>query len=133
MRGRRGLTLIEVLLAAAILGVGLTALLAAASRCLAVMRAAKTYQKAQWALNLGESEHPVLLPKDTGEPDAEPEWEVNAVEYDGLTYTREQEEPPEDRKDGLYLLRSRVSWSDAGHGGHEEVVRYVFVKEKAEL
>ncbi|MCE9615331.1 MAG: prepilin-type N-terminal cleavage/methylation domain-containing protein [Lentisphaerae bacterium] len=125
---RGGFTLIEVLIAAAILGVGLTALLTAASRCLAVMRAAQQYQDAQWALNLGELEHPVLPTQDYKD------WEVSAEAYDhGMTYSREVEEPDEERKDGLYLLRSRVTWSSKNRRGYEEVVRYVFVKEKAEL
>ncbi|MDA0578273.1 MAG: prepilin-type N-terminal cleavage/methylation domain-containing protein [Verrucomicrobia bacterium] len=125
---RSGMTLIEVLMAAAILGVGLTALLTAASRCLAVMRTAKQYQSAQWALNLGEIENPVL-------PSKEPEdWEVSATSYDGgMTYTREVEEEDEEQKDGLFILTSTVTWDRQGHHGSESVVRYVFVKEKAEL
>lgn len=132
---RQGLTLIEVLIAAAILGVGLTALLTASSRCLAVMRAAKRYQDAQWALGMGELEHPVLMPKDRGDDmDPVPLWEVSPTTYDnGMVYSREVEEPDEDEKDGLYLLRSRVAWTESGHAGYEEVVRYVFVKEKASL
>lgn len=131
---RRGMTLVEVLLAAAILGVGLTVLLTAASRCIAVMRAAKQYQNAQWALNLGELEHPLIMPKDTGDKDAKPEWDVSPEPYgEGLIYEREVEEPAEDAEDGLYTVRSRVTWSAGGRSGKEEVVRLVFVKEKAKL
>lgn len=133
--GREGLTLIEVLIAAAILGVGLTSLLTASSRCLAVMRAAKRYQDAQWVLSVGEAEHPVLMPKDRGDDmDPIPLWEVSPETFEnGMVYSREVEEPDEEQKDGLYLLRSRVTWSETGNAGYEEVVRYVFVKEKAEL
>lgn len=127
-RRRGGFTLIEVLIAAAIMGFGLTALLTAASRCLAVMRAAKQYQDAQWALNLGELEHPIL-------PNQEPEdWAVSSERLEnGMTYEREVEEPPKDRQDGLYVLRSRVIWSEKGRNGREEITRYVFMKDKAEL
>ena len=40
---RRGLTLIEVMLALAILGVGLSVLISTASKCLAVIRQSKNY------------------------------------------------------------------------------------------
>ncbi len=133
--GRAGLTLIEVLIAAAILGVGMTALLTASSRCLAVMRAAKQYQEAQWALNLGELEHPVLMVTSGGlEIDPETQWAVSATRYgNGLIFTREVEEAHPEEEDGLYLLRTRVSWSRDERSGYEEIVRYVFVKEKAKL
>ena len=39
----------------------------------------------------------------------------------------------EEHEDGLYLLRSRVTWARGSRNGSEEVVRYVFVKEKAKL
>ena len=126
--GVDGMTLIEVLIAAAILGVGITALVSAAARCLAVMRVAKVYQSAQWALNLGEMEHPSLPQQD------DKEWEVSSERYDGgMTYTREIEEPDDELKDGLYIIRSKVTWAEKAHHGSEEVVRYLFVKEKAEL
>jgi len=133
-RERAGMTLVEVLLAAAIMGVGLTTLLTAASRCIAVMRAAKQYQNAQWALNLGELEHPLILPKDEGDKDAMPDWDVSPEPYgEGMIYEREVEEPEEDAEDGLFTVRSRVTWSEGGRSGSEEVVRLVFVKEKAKL
>jgi prepilin-type N-terminal cleavage/methylation domain-containing protein len=127
-RGQAGFTLIEVLIAAALVGVGMAALVTAASRCLAVMSTAKRYQQVQWSLNLGELEYPILPSKDFHD------WEVSGETLEnGMVYSREVEEPDEERKDGMYLLRTRVTWSVRGHEGHEEVVQYIFVKDKAEL
>ena len=56
---KKAFTLVEVLLATAILSVSLVALLTGASRCLSVMKQAKSYQTAQWTLGLGEVDHPL--------------------------------------------------------------------------
>ena len=118
--------MIEVLLAALLLSVGMTAMLAAASRCVAVIRVAKSYQNAQWALNLGELEHPVLPTEDYTD------WEVPPTRYGEITYARAVEEP-EEYEDGLFVLRSRASWSDRGGESYEETIRLVFVPDEAEF
>jgi prepilin-type N-terminal cleavage/methylation domain-containing protein len=119
LAARKGFSLIEVLIAATILGVGLTMLLTAASRCLAVMKISRNYQKAQWALNLGLLEHPLI------ETDDVSDWEVSAVDYDGFTFSREVEEEDVETEDGLFIVRSRVVWSDRGSETKEEVEQYV--------
>lgn len=118
------MTLIEVLLATTIMAISLTALLGASSRCIAVMRAARYYQSAQWALSLGELEHPTLPVKEVEE------WEVRGKRYGDLTYEREVEPRDEAEEDGLFVLQSRVTWSDRGRELSEEVVRYVFIRDK---
>ena len=125
-RMRRGFTLIEVLLATLLLSVGMTSMLMAASRCLAVIRVAKAYQSAQWALNLGELEHPVLPTDDYTD------WEVPPTRYDNITYERTVQEP-EGYEDGLFILRSRASWSIRGRESYEEIVRLVFDPDEAEF
>lgn len=125
-RRRSGLTLIEVLIAAVLLSMGLTALLTAASRCLAVMRVSKQYQDAQWVLRLGELESPILP---TEEYD---DWAVRGATYDDITYTREVIEP-EEEEDGLFILTSRATWSARGKQSYEEVIRLIFVPEEAEF
>ena len=116
-----GLTLIEVLLAATVLAISMTALLAGASRCIAVMRAARYYQEAQWALSLGELEHPIAAFEDVDE------LEVQGKRYGNLTYSRVVEPRDESEEDGLYILRSRISWQDRGRPKYEEVARFLFV------
>lgn len=119
-RGAAGLTLIEVLLSVAILVVGFSVLLTAASRCLAVMKSAKNYQAAHAVLDRGDLEHPLFLTNRVED------LAVNAKEYDGLTYSRVVED--DEDKDELYLVRTRVSWGDGGQ--YEEVLSYVYFPDK---
>ena len=125
-RRQAGMTLIEVLLAVILLSVGLSAMLMAASRCLAVIRVAKAYQTAQWALNLGELEHPILPTEDYSD------WAVSDTTYDNVVYSRVVEEP-EGYEDGLFVLRSRATWSTRNKESFEEVIQLVFVPEEAEF
>ncbi|MFC1462201.1 prepilin-type N-terminal cleavage/methylation domain-containing protein [Verrucomicrobiota bacterium] len=113
-----GMTLIEVLLASVILGTGLMVLLTGASRCLAVVHKAKNYQIAQWTLNMGELDYPVI---DTNDVMA---LAVSAFEYDnGFTFERLIDD--DEDEDGLYVVRTVVSWPERGRVAREEVVRYV--------
>lgn len=66
-RSTRGLTLIEVLIAVAILSVGAAVLLTATSRCLAVVRAARDYYAARHVMDLVDIEHPILAVKVNGQ------------------------------------------------------------------
>lgn len=118
---KRGMTLIEVLLASVILGTGLAALLTATSRCLIVMRRSQEYQQAQWALTQGELEFPILYAEDIMDQD------VSGEDYDGYTFSREIED--DEDEDGLYLVRSKVTWESAGREKIEEVVEYVYQPE----
>ena len=122
---KKGLTLIEVLIAAAILGMSMTVLLTAASRCLAVTKPAKVYQTAQWTLNLGELEHPLSPTNDIEDMRVSPETYPN-----GYTYSREVEDKKPEDKDCLYVVRSRVAWLSKGNDQHEEIVRYIYIPEE---
>ena len=66
-RATRGLTLVEVLIAVAILSVGAAVLLTATSRCLAVVRAARDYYAARHVMDLVDIEHPILAVKVNGQ------------------------------------------------------------------
>jgi prepilin-type N-terminal cleavage/methylation domain-containing protein len=125
---KRGLTLIEVLLAVAILGFGFVVLLTAATRCLAVFKAARNYQEAQWTLGIGEAEHPLQIKDDIEDLKVDPETYGN-----GFTFSREVEEEDESEveSDNLHVVRTRVTWGGSGESAHvEEVVRYVYFEKK---
>jgi len=120
---KRGLTLIEVILAVAILSVGMTVLLTAASRCLAVMKTAKNYQIAQWTMNRGEVDYPIVDTNDVRK------LEVDPVLYPGgFTFSRVVED--DDDEDGLFVVRARVSWSKGDRESYEEIVRYILQVEE---
>lgn len=127
MNSRSGLTLIEVLIAALLLTVGLTSMLAASGRCLKVMKRSSLYQETQWTLNSGELDHP-MMPTEEVE-----DWEVDGETYDnGMTFSRMVEPRSEDEDDGLFVVTSRVTWSDKGRDSFEEIKRYVYVPEAIE-
>ncbi|MFO7871052.1 MAG: prepilin-type N-terminal cleavage/methylation domain-containing protein [Kiritimatiellia bacterium] len=118
---REGMTLVEMMLALAILGAALAWLLASTSSCLAVIKKSIRYQEAQWTFGVGELEHVV------GNLEEVEDMEVEPVEYDGYTFSREVGEDSDE--DNLYVVRTRVSWGE-GEGKYiEEVARYMYHRE----
>lgn len=116
--GSDAFTLIEVILAVLILSVGVTVLLTAASRCLAVFKIAKLRQNAIWVLDLAELEYPLIATNNVKR------LEVDETEYgDGFVFSRVIED--DEDEDGLYLVRQTVKWKERGGYSSEEVVRYV--------
>ncbi len=110
-----GFTLIEAVLALAILSVSVFVLSEATSRCLAVLRVSRNYQTAHNILNLGESEHPLDTSKDPEENKVDP------VKYpNGYTFQRDLTAIDEDEK--LYEVHTRVSWSESGKASFTEVL-----------
>ena len=124
--GKSGMTLVEVLLAAALLGVGLSVLLTAASRSLAVMKIARNYQKAQWTFNMGELDYPLVAITNEVK-----ELAVSSERYEnGFVYEREVEDEAGGEEDDLHVVRARVTWSSRNREATEEVVRYVYFKDE---
>lgn len=117
------MTLVEVLLAVALLSLGLSVLMLGASRCLAVMKAARYYQTAQWTLGLGEAEFPLLETNDVQALAVAPHTFDN-----GFTYERRVEEDADE--DGLHAVYFTVSWTDRDRRAVEETVRYVYQPEE---
>lgn len=130
---RRGLTLIEVLLATLILGLGITTLMAGMMSCLGVMKASREYADAEWVLGLGELKHPIRPTENvkedlTVESDALDKDLPEALRDRGYEYTRSVDDEADDDKDKLFVVRTQVSWGD-GRGDKrqsENVIRYVW-------
>lgn len=136
-----GMTLVEVLIAIMILGVGLTAIMVSLSQCVTLMRVSKEYLDAQWVLGLGELRHPIRETDDVKEkvPVAEDSLD-DLISDDNMKKRRymferevdEKEDDPDVEDDGLYVVRSRVSWGGVRYKGEkgnvEEVVRLVLEK-----
>jgi len=117
---RHGLTLIEVLLAMVILGIGAGTLMLATARCLAVIAKARHYSTAQRLILQVGAEQPLTRSvietgSDSGRFDEGYKWE------------REITEPEDESREGLYTIRTRVSWSDRGRESFEEIVTWHYV------
>ena len=116
---KRGFTLIEAVVAVAIMSVSVFALLAAASRCLAIARTARSFHTAAAVLDQGELEHPYVATNDIADIELEP------VDYDnGFTFARAVE--PLEGEDDMFVVRTRVSWSAKGRHVFEETERLLF-------
>jgi len=125
---RKGLTLIEVLMAVIILSISMTALLIASSRCIAVMTAARDYQTARWLLQTKQLEYPILY--ETIEEIEDIEVDLEADD-NGFSFERIVED--DEDEDHLYLVRSIVSWNNKGYLAKEEYIEYIwFVSEEDE-
>ncbi len=126
-----GFTLVEVLLATMILGLGVVALFSGISSCLQIMGASKEFQHVQWVFGVGSLEHPVTEAEKPEELVVEPD---NTL-VDGFTFERTIDEKiiEEDvDDDGLYIMRTRVSWGNGGDGQSEEIVQYIWNKDWGE-
>jgi prepilin-type N-terminal cleavage/methylation domain-containing protein len=128
-RSDSGFTLVEVLLTALILGIGLTVLLASLSTCLRTLKLAQQYEQVAWVIGAGELAHPDPLTPST---DVEEDFAVepDSAIAEGYTFERtvEPKTDAEKEKDRLYKVRVRVSWGEetGGERPHEELVRYVW-------
>ena len=123
-----GMTLIEVLLAIAILGVALVVMLTAISRSLAVLRVSDNFHKAMWALSMGEAEYPFLLEEDSDPMDLE----VAHEQYDVISFSRTVEDPDQDAPDAeerLLLVTTTLEWEGRGANQRIRIPQYFLYRE----
>jgi hypothetical protein len=121
-----GVTLVEAILALAILGIGIFVLIETTARCLAVIRTSKSYQTAREVLDRGELDHPITT-TNTAEDNI-----VSPVEYhDGFVFSRDIELVEGETE--LYIVKTKVKWSESGQSSFEEVVGYLYCPEKEGL
>ncbi len=130
---RRGMTLIEVLLAATILSLGIVTMLTAISRCIAALQTSIRYQDVMWALSAGETEHPLVVTDAKGQGIDEPEdMEVSGETYGDILYERTVEDPYEDDEDSevrLVIIKTKLSWEGRTKSQTEEITRYWLYRE----
>ena len=142
---RRGFTLLEVLLAAVILGLGLAGILVSMSQSQKMMVYSTYYETAQEVMDLGEMAYPLAEAKDADELDvretkATDLWDMISDErlstaqeekFHGYTWEREclnlhDSDEEIERLGGLYIVRVTVRWGDRfrGHGERESYVTF---------
>ena len=130
---KSGMTLIEVMMALAILGIGLTVLIATASKCLAVVKQSKNYEAARHLLGIVELEHrnQILDDEKVIEGDGEATFKDAPDGFRGTWQVVKVDDPSADDGDEepkLFEVTYRVSWSERGAKPYEEVVTYLYVK-----
>jgi len=118
---KRGLTLVEVLLALVILSVGVSSLMMAMSRCLAVVRTARSRDVARALIQRVDIENPIET-VDMTELVESGDFE----DAEGYTWSREIIMDDEEERPGLFLVTTRVQWSERGRDAFEEITVYKY-------
>ncbi|HMP76283.1 MAG TPA: hypothetical protein PKE12_08310 [Kiritimatiellia bacterium] len=121
LRRRLGLSLVEVLMALVILGTGLTMLIAAASRCIAVVRKVRSLETTRELFGRVELEKPIWVEEEIEDAAGQGSF---SGEYSQYRWRREVAEVGEE-EDGLWLVTTTISWSERGKENSETVVTYV--------
>ena len=143
MRG--GFTLLDLMIAAIILGLGTTVIVASMSQSQRLMLAASNFETAQEVMDLGDMAYPLEEVKDENdlevrETKATELWEMISDErlsdaqeekFHGYTWEREclnLNDSDEDiaRLGNLYVVRVTVRWGDRfrGHGDRDSYVMF---------
>ena len=130
---RSGMTLVEVLLAAMLLGLGMMTIFTSLSRCMRLIQASRDIQKMQLAFDRGNLAHPMA------DIQSEEDIEKLVVEGDddlgegleGYVFSRtfdEKEKPEDDNafNDHLFTVRTTVAWGE-GDDAREEIVELVWL------
>ena len=119
---RRGMTLLEVLLAIVILGTCLLGIMQGMSACMEAFHASAFVQQAANVLALGEEAHPAIVKND---PVEDLEVPPDSSLLDGWTWERTCEE--DEDEDGLWLVRVKVAKGRGGPGNELEIasLRYL--------
>lgn len=109
------MTLVEVLLALVILTVGVSSLMTAMSRCLAVVRTARNREVAQGLMLLVDIENPIES-VDMTELSESGDFE----DREGFKWFRNIIIVDEENRPGLFEVTTRVQWSQSGRNAFEE-------------
>lgn len=118
---RQGFTLIEVLIALVILGVSVASLMEATARCMSVIGHARKLEIARGLMDRVDAENPILS-VDMEEGSESGDFD----DAEGYTWFREIVMDDEENRPGLFVVTTRVQWSDSGREAFEEVVTFKY-------
>ncbi len=118
---KHGLTLIEVLIALVILSVGVSSMMVAMSRCLSVVRTARNREVARGRIIRVDVENPIEIIDMTEMYDS-----GDFLEVEGYEWFRDIIEVDEEQRPGLFLVSTRVQWSERGRDAFEEITVYKY-------
>jgi prepilin-type N-terminal cleavage/methylation domain-containing protein len=125
---KRGLTLIEVLIALVIITVGVSSLMGAMASCLGVVRTARNREVARGLIRRVEVENPIDRKKI-----AETTESGGFEDVEGYDWSREILLVDEEERPGLFLVTTRVRWSERGRDTFEEITTYNYAPESENL
>lgn len=126
-QSKKGMTLIEVLLALVILSAGVSTLMMAMSQCLSAVRVARTRDIARGLIQQIDMDFPIE------EVDMAEMVETGEFEdVEGYTWFREILLVDEEERPGLFLVNLRVTWAERGRDAFEEITMYRYAP-KAEV
>jgi prepilin-type N-terminal cleavage/methylation domain-containing protein len=118
---KAGLTLIEVLLAMVILSIGASALLMAMSRSLSVVRTARNREVARNLIARVDVEQPIAS------VDMDEMYDSGTFDDPaGYTWSRDIQIVDEEQRPGLFLVTTRVSWSEHGSDSYEQTEAFKY-------
>jgi len=118
---KKGMTLIEVLIALVILSVGVSSMMLAMSRCLAVVRTARNRETARGLIQRVDIENPIES-VDMEEFSESGDFE----DIEGYTWSREILMVDEEERPGLFWVTTRIQWSEKGRDAFEEITIYKY-------
>ena len=102
-----------------VLSIGVSALMVAMTSCLSVVRTARHRENARALFQQVELENP-LLNVEVDVLSESGEFE----DMEGYNWEREISMVEEEERPGLFLVRTRISWSERGRDSFEEIYTY---------
>lgn len=118
---KNGLTLIEVLVALVIITVGISSMMMAMTHVLALVSSARKFEVVRGLLQQVIIENPI--DKETIE---EGSGSGSFSDNENYTWYREVLLVDEEERPGLFLVTTRVQWSERGKDSFDETISYVY-------
>ena len=118
----------EVMLASMILAMGLGMIMAAVSQCLAVARNARIFDTTRDLLSRVEADNPIEVVEDYEDIAGEGKFDDPKLERYSWKRTID---PVGEKKFGLFVITTTVTWSENGKESHEQLVTYRYSAKEA--